>query len=241
MKKLPLILLATCVAAAPLAVFAQEAPAAKPAAARAKFLTAADYPPDQLLPAPPKDGSPKALAELAEVRAFDHNRTPSELAQARHDDQTENATAFAEAMGPGFDLTKLPATAKLMADVQVEEKAAAKAAKDHFLRNRPWVIDTALQSCSKEDAPQSSYPSGHSTMGFSMAVILARLEPAKAPAIMARAAEYADNRLVCGMHYRSDVVAGQALGTAVALKLLDLPAFRMEMDAAAQELAKAGV
>jgi acid phosphatase (class A) len=240
MKNLSLILLAACAVAAPLAVFAQ-APAAKPAAAKPKFLTAADYAPDQLLPAPPKDGSPKALAELAEVRAFDHNRTPSELAQARHDDQTENATAFADVLGPSFDLAKLPATARLMADVQVEEKAAAKAAKDHFLRNRPWVVDPALQSCSKEDAPQSSYPSGHSTMGFSMAVILARLEPAKAPAIMARAAEYADNRLVCGMHYRSDVVAGQALGTAVALKLLDVPAFRVEMDAAAQELAKAGV
>src|SRR5262249_22413526 len=128
-----------------------------------------------------------------------------------------------------------------LSDVQVEEKAAAKAAKDHFLRNRPWVVDTALKSCSKEDAPQSSYPSGHSTMAFSMAVILAKLEPAKAAAVMARAYDYANNRLVCGMHYRSDVVAGQALGTAVALKLMNLPAFRTEFDAAAQELSKAGV
>ena len=240
MKRFTLALLAACAVAAPVAVSAQ-APAAKPAAAAPKFLTAADYAPDQILPAPPKDGSPKAMAELAEVQALERSRTPAELARAKHDDETENATVFAEVIGPGFDLTKLPATAKLLADVQVEEKAAAKAAKDHFLRNRPWIIDNALQSCAKGDAPQSSYPSGHSTMGFSMAVILARLEPAKAPALMARAAEYADNRLVCGMHFRSDVVAGQALGTAVALKLLDLPAFRAEMDAAAQELAKAGV
>ena len=243
MKRLALF--AVLATAAPLSLLAQtpaaQIPGAKPAAPAAHFLTAADYVPDQLLPAPPKDGSARAKAELAEVQGYDRNRTPAELAQARLDDKTENAMAFAGVMGPGFDLAKLPATAKLMADVQVEEKAAAKAAKDHFLRNRPWVVDTTLQSCSKDDAPQSSYPSGHSTMGFSMAVILARLEPTKAAALMARASEYADNRLVCGMHYRSDVVAGQALGTAVALKLLEVPAFRAEFDAAAQELSKAGV
>jgi acid phosphatase (class A) len=233
----PLLLAA---ALAPLAFSAHaQTPATKPAVVH--FLTAADYPPDQLLPAPPKDGSPKALAELAEVHSLERARTPAELARARHDDETENATIFAEVIGSGFDLTKLPATAKLMSDIQAEDKAAAKAAKDHFLRNRPWIVDNSLQSCAKGDAPQSSYPSGHSTLGYSLAVILARLEPAKAPAIMARAAEYADNRLVCGMHFRSDVVAGQALGTAVALKLLDVPAFRAEYDAAAQELAKAGV
>ena len=237
MKGPTLLMLAACAAAAPAAVSAQ-APAAKPAA---HFLTAADYAPDQLLPAPPKDGSPKALAELTEVEGLDKARTPEQFARASHDDKTENATVFAEVLGPGFDLAKLPATAKLMSDVQLEEKAAAKAAKDHFLRNRPWVIDTGLRSCAKDDAPQSSYPSGHATMGFSMAVILARLEPTKAAALMARASEYADNRLVCGMHYRSDVVAGQALGTAVALKLLEVPAFRAEFDAAAQELSKAGV
>jgi acid phosphatase (class A) len=236
-------LLLAC-AVLPLAMTAEgfaQAPAAKPAAAKPKFLTAADYISDELLPAPPKDGSPKALAELAEVRALEHSRSPAELDRARQDEKIQNTTIFVEVMGPAFDLTKLPATAQLLADVQVEEKAAAKAAKDHFLRNRPWIIDPAVQSCAKDDAPRSSYPSGHATFGFSQAVILAKLEPAKAPALMARAAEYADNRLVCGMHFRSDVVAGQALGTAVALKLLMIPAFREEFDAAAQELAKAGV
>jgi acid phosphatase (class A) len=237
MKRFTLTLLAACAVAAPGAMFAQ-APATKPVA---HFLSPSDYVPDELLPAPPKDGSPKALRELAEVQAFDHNRTPDQLARARRDDKTESVMAFAEVMGPGFDLAKLPATARLMADVQVEEKAAAKAAKDRFLRNRPWVIDTALQSCAKDDAPQSSYPSGHATMGYSMAVILAKLEPAKAAAIMARAADYADNRLVCGMHYRSDVVAGETLGTVVAIKLMTVPTFRAEFEAAADELHKAGV
>ena len=102
------------------------------------------------------------------------------------------------------------------------------------------VIDPALKVCAKDDPPQSSYPSGHATMGFAMAVVLAQLSPQRAPAFMARAAEYADNRLVCGMHFRSDVVAGQALGTAMALKLMATPAFQPEFDAAAREMKAAG-
>ena len=72
-------------------------------------------------------------------------------------------------------MAQLPATTKLMSDAQVEENAAAKAAKDRFQRNRPLVVDPGLHSCTKGDKPRPSYPSGLATMGFSMAVILARL------------------------------------------------------------------
>lgn len=217
------------------AAAAQDAP--KP---KAHFLSPDDYAPDTLLPAPPKDGSPRALAELAEVRAIERERTPAQFARAHHDEVLEDAHIFDEVLGSGDVLTRLPATLKLLNDVQVEEKAAASAAKTHFLRTRPWIIDPALKVCAKDDPPQSSYPSGHATMAFSMAVILAQLSPQKAPAVMARAAEYADNRLVCGMHFRSDVVAGQALGTAMALKLMATPALRPEFEAAARELKAAG-
>lgn len=207
---------------------------------KAHFLAAADYAPDTLLPAPPKDGSPKALAELAEIQAIERARTPAQFARANHDEVLEDAHIFDEVLGDGDVLSRLPATLKLLNDVQVEEKAAATAAKTHFLRTRPWIVDPALKVCAKDDPPQSSYPSGHATMGFSMAVVLAQLAPGKAAAIMARASEYADNRLVCGMHFRSDIVAGQALGTAMALKLMATSDFKPEFDAAAREMKAAG-
>jgi len=128
-----------------------------------------------------------------------------------------------------------------MGEVRVEEKAAAKAAKLWFARNRPWIVDPRLQSCSKSDEPQSSYPSGHATMGYSMGLVLAQIEPVHASQIMARASEYAENRLVCGMHFRSDIVAGQALGGIVAAKLMANPAFRQDVGAAAAELKAAGL
>jgi acid phosphatase (class A) len=200
------------------------------------FLSPSDYDPKLLLPAPPADGSEAANAELAELERIEADRTADAFANAKRDEDTQNATIFTAAIGSGFDLTKLPATAKLMADVRHDEKEAATAAKNFFLRNRPWVVDPSLKSCSREDAPQSSYPSGHATMGYSMAVVLAALIPEKAQAIMARAAEYAENRLVCSMHYRRDIVGGEVLGTTVGVELLHNPQFKTEFDAAEQEL-----
>ncbi|MDE2161627.1 MAG: phosphatase PAP2 family protein [Alphaproteobacteria bacterium] len=211
------------------------------AAADPVFLSNSFYNPALLLPPPPADGSPEARAEMDELHRIQKNRTPEEFARALADDHDETVTAFAGVMGPGFDLTALPKTAQLFADVKAEEKSAAKLAKNFFRRNRPWIVDPSLKSCAQTDAPQSSYPSGHATMAYSAAVILAALAPEKGQAIMARAADYSENRLVCGMHYRRDIVAGEVLGTTVAVELLQTPGFKEEFDAAEDELRAAHV
>lgn len=204
--------------------------------AKPMFLSPADYDPKLLLPAPPPDNSPAAKAELAELERIQASRSAEEFAAADYDDRTENATIFQGAIGTGFDLKALPATARLMADVRNDEKEAAGTAKSFFLRNRPWIVEPTLKTCAREDAPQSSYPSGHATMGYAMAVVLAALIPEKAQALMARADVYAENRLVCSMHFRRDIVAGQTLGTAVGVMLLHDAKFRVEFDAAEAEL-----
>ena len=213
--------------------------AAAPGPKAPLLLNEDNFDPALLLPPPPADDSAAGKAELAELHRIDQTRDPADVARAKTDDAVKNATIFAEAVGPGFDLDKLPATAALFKTVRAEEKAAADRAKDHFLRKRPWIVDPSLHSCSTDDEPQSSYPSGHTTMGYSMASILARLIPAKAPAILARAASYAHSRLVCEVHFPGDVVAGQAYGMMVAERLMQIPAFRAQYDAAAAELAAA--
>jgi acid phosphatase (class A) len=224
-----------------LAVCTVIVPAFAASASAPSFLMASQYNPAQLLPPPPADGSPATQAELDELHRIAKSRTAEQLADAQRDDENEDVTTFATVMGPGFDLKALPKTAKLFADLLHEDKPAAKLAKTFFKRNRPWVSDPALLSCGKPDAPDSSYPSGHATVGYSAAVILAALAPEKAQAIMKRAADYAENRLVCGVHYRRDIVAGEVLGTTVAVELMSTPAFKEEFDAARQELRAAHV
>jgi acid phosphatase (class A) len=190
-----------------------------------------------LLPPPPADGSPAQKAELAEVDRLVAARTPEMLAEATRDDEIENPTIYRGVIGDGFDLDKLPATAKMLGDVMSAQRAAANQAKDFFKRARPWVAEPDLKTCGPRGINwHTSYPSGHATMGYSVGVILAAAIPEKAQAILARANAYAENRLVCGMHLRRDIVAGEVLGTAVAVSLMHDAEFKTEFDAAEQEL-----
>ncbi len=210
--------------------------AAAPAPKAPLLLNPGNFDPALLLPPPPADDSVAGKDELAELHRIDHARNEADIEQAKHDDHVKDVTIFAEAVGPGFDLARLPATDALFRTVRAEEKAAADRAKDHFLRKRPWIVDPGLHSCFTDDEPRSSYPSGHATMGYAMAAVLARLIPSRAPAIMARAASYARNRLVCEVHFPADVTAGQAYGMMVAERLMEIPVFRAQFDTAAAEL-----
>ena len=210
------------------------------AAPAPSLLSAVDLDPAQVLPPPPASGSPQAQTELEELRAMDRIRTADMLAKARVDSDTKTASIFAAAIGPGFDLAKLPATARLMQEVRAAEKDAADRAKAHFRRSRPWVAAPTLKHCGKDDdADWSSYPSGHTTMGYAMGAILARLRPQSAPAIMARAADYGQSRIVCEVHFRSDVTAGETLGLVVAERLMRNPNFERDYAAAKVELDRA--
>lgn len=209
--------------------------AAQPAAT---ILSAGEIDPVRLLPPPPPEGSAAQKAELAELHRIQESRTPSQLALAEWDNDHEDPSAFAPTLGPNFDMATLPATAKVLKIVEHEQSAAKKLGKAAFGRSRPWVVDPTLVGCDHaDDKPKSSYPSGHTTMGYAMAVVLADLIPDRSQAILARAQEYAEDRLVCGVHFRSDIVAGQALGTAVAVQLLHAPAFQADLEAARRELA----
>lgn len=210
-----------------------QAAASKPVLA---FLTEADIEPTHILPPPPVDGSAIARAELAELHRIGAATTPEQFEEAKWDNDHEDGMIFQSAIAPGFDLANLPATAKLLAEVRNEEAIASTAAKNTFKRNRPWIVDTTLKTCSRDEKPQTSYPSGHSTMGFAMAVVLTKAMPELSGNIMGRARDYAYHRMVCGMHYRADIVAGQTLGTAVAVQMLKDPKFQTDLDAARAEL-----
>jgi acid phosphatase (class A) len=234
--------LLTAVAAA--ALIAQPVHAQAPAAPRPakvlQYLTPADIDPTRLLPPPPADGSPAAQAELAEVHRAISTSSAERRAQARWDDEHEDASAFFATVAPGFDLKGLPATAEVLHVVETDASLAAGRAKALFARKRPWVVDPTIPNCDPEDKPLTSYPSGHATYGYSLAMTYAVLIPDRAQAFMTRAADYAFSREVCGAHYASDTQASQALSAAVVTALLKNPEFQGKLDAARAELKARG-
>jgi undecaprenyl-diphosphatase len=61
-----------------------------------------------------------------------------------------------------------------------------------------------------------SFPSGHATTSFAGATMLAHFAPRWRPALYLLAAAIAFSRVYVGVHYPVDVLAGAALGTALA-------------------------
>ncbi|EZP52700.1 phosphatase PAP2 family protein [Sphingomonas sp. RIT328] len=200
-----------------------------------------DLDPARVLPPPPRADGVQAKAELAELHAAEAARSPADEAVARRDGDTKNASIFAGVLGPRFDLDRLPETGLLMAMTRATEKATIDRGKSAFHRLRPYAVDPTLHSCKRNEDLYSSYPSGHTAMAYAMGEVLARLVPTRAAAILDRAAGYAQTRIVCGQHWRSDVSAGAVLGALVAERLMALPAFARQFSKARTELAAAGI
>ncbi len=56
-----------------------------------------------------------------------------------------------------------------------------------------------------------SYPSGHTTYGYAGAILLGVLVPERYAQMIARAAEYGNDRIIVGAHYAMDVLGGRTL------------------------------
>jgi len=63
---------------------------------------------------------------------------------------------------------------------------------------------------------QFSFPSGHTITAFAVAVSLSRFYPELAPGLFFCAISVATSRILLGMHFLSDVLAGAAIGTLLA-------------------------
>jgi membrane-associated phospholipid phosphatase len=79
---------------------------------------------------------------------------------------------------------------------------------------RPITMDPSLKTVFSTP-PFPSYPSGHSTQSSAAAEVMAELFPDRAAFYHARAEEASLSRVWAGVHYRFDVVAGEALGKRV--------------------------
>ena len=208
-----------------------------PLAAKAGLLEPSQIDAARLLPPPPAVGSAEEKAEFEELKAIAAHSTPEMRMIAKHDAEDETPDIFNAAIG--FDIATRPQTFKLLNMVVEEEDGDTKGAKAFFHRLRPYSADPSLKTCTpvKPGKAANSYPSGHASLAFSMGVVLASLLPEKSQAILSRSAEYAEHRLVCGVHFRSDIAAGQQFGTVLALRLMQNPQFQAQMKLARAELA----
>lgn len=188
-----------------------------------------------LLPPPPAVGSAAAGQDLQAVLAVQRSRTAAEQSAAKAD-MERSVFRFADALGPSLQAATLPKTAAFFERVADFDKAEVKDAKLYWRRARPPVMSDQVHPLSKEKPDDWSYPSGHSTFGYTTAILLANMVPEKRAAIFSRADLYAQHRVVMGVHYPSDVEAGRLAGTVIGAQLLQQSDWQADYQAARTEL-----
>ena len=199
------------------------------------------------------DAVPPAPIAGSDVDAAD-KAASARFAALQDTDRWLLATAHAElrpplalqhfdcALGVRLGSAETPVLDRLMARIFHDAETAAERVKARAARARPVGDDPergACQTLTPAGRASRSYPSGSAAVGTAYAEAFAVLEPDRAQAVRRIGQEIGLSRLVCAMHYPSDVAAGSALGRAVAVEAATTPAFQGDLAEARAELARA--
>ena len=193
------------------------------------------------LPPPPAAGSPLAAADAAIFEQTRKLENGPRWQLAANDDRI-NLKALLGYFGcaAGLDLSSVdaPAITRVLARSSADLFPLIGAAKDAYKRPRPF-LEHEGPICvmpSEELTASPSYPSGHSATGWLYALLLAEIDPAHADAIVQRGRAYGESRVVCGVHYYTDIEGGRMTATALVATLHGAPEFETDIASARAEV-----
>ena len=187
-----------------------------------------------LLPSPPAPGTPEHARELARIHEIEAHRTPRQAAQAKADDAEESMFYLKTVLGPKFTRENLPMTAILSDRLRRNEVAVNAPIKAAFARNRPNMEDPTLHPVCPGN--NKAYISGHAMNGYVEGLALAAALPEYHDAIHRRMDEYAFSRMVCGVHFPSDVEGSKRMAYAMTALIVNNPDYQRDFAAARAEL-----
>ena len=111
----------------------------------------------------------------------------------------------------GIDISRenTPAIYRMLTLGLLTTDQAGKLPKNHYMRTRPYVFFNE----------PTIYPSGHTILGWSAALLLTEVAPDKADTILARGYMYGQSRVIAGYHWQSDVDAARLVASAAVARL----------------------
>jgi hypothetical protein len=213
--------------------------AAGMARAESTFVKPEDVPWETILSGPPASGSDVEKEEIAKLLEWQNKRTATDIARCKSEEKAD-PFIFSDVLGDKFTETSLPVTSRLLSDAAMDVKAFTKLAKNKWERKRPPYVDDRIKPCVAMEE-NGSYPSAHAARGIVWGAILAQIFPDKKDQLLERGKLMGEDRVIAGIHFPSDVEAGQALGRAIADKMLNTPAFQTALAQAKEECAKAQI
>lgn len=197
-----------------------------------------------LVPPPPAAGSAAEAWDLEVSRALLPLRDTPRWQLATTDADLRfpaPARNFACALGLPISAAETPNLYMLMRRTLADIGLSTYAAKNRHQRKRPFLTN-GEPICTPEEqamlAGDGSYPSGHSALGWGWALILAELAPERSDRLLERGRAFSESRLVCNVHWASDVAEGRLVGAAAVSRLHADPVFKAQLELARKELAR---
>jgi acid phosphatase (class A) len=142
-----------------------------------------------------------------------------------------------EAIGMTISDIQTPAITQLLSYVLDKCSETADRLKPIRFRKRPFVQlgePSAVAGDEEKERGKSSFPSGHTNLGWTEALVMTEVAPEHQDEILRRGYEYGHNRLIVGYHWYTDIEATRQLSSALVARLHADPAF-LDMLAAARE------
>jgi acid phosphatase (class A) len=147
--------------------------------------------------------------------------------------------SFEATLGIEISEAKTPKLYVLMRRIMTDAGLSTYAAKNHYNRERPFMINK-LKTCTPEQEEVlrkvGSFPSGHAAVGWAWALVFSEIFPDKKEEILKRGHDFGESRVICNAHWNSDVEMGRIMGKAVVDCLYTHNVFKTDLSAVKEEL-----
>lgn len=193
------------------------------------------------LPAPPKTNEMRYAYDTAQYRWGKSLRSTPRGEKARRDAEysvARMAEIFSPVLGIAISEAHTPQLWKLLTDATQTTGFACDSAKITYMRPRPYMVFHEPTLVPADEEPLShngSYPSGHTTLGWTTALILCEICPEAQDAILKEGFEYGQSRVIAGFHWQSDVDAARVVASAAFARLHTSKAYRKQLRKAQKE------
>ncbi len=197
----------------------------------------------ELLAGPPAFGSWRQKADLEAYAEGLALRETERGKQAAEDADLSPLEAFEARFSrvAGITISKdaTPETDRLLS-LAMSYVYPSVSSKKFYKRARPFVFNKADKTCRpdllEKTKPMQSYPSGHTSMAWGLALTLAAVLPGDPTPVLRTGWEAGESRWICGAHWQSDVEAGRELSAAAFARALSNEDFREAMEKSREEL-----
>ncbi|MBQ7210137.1 MAG: phosphatase PAP2 family protein [Paludibacteraceae bacterium] len=198
----------------------------------------------QFIPAPPEQNDMRYAYDTAQYQWGKRMRNTPRGEKARLDAEyslERMSKIFSPIIGMEISQDNTPQLWKLLQNTIATAECVNDNAKTTYMRKRPYMVfnePTLVPEDEEELRKNGSYPSGHTLLGWTTALVLVEIDPDVANEIIKEGYEYGQSRVIAGYHWQSDVDMARLAASAAFARIQTSRAYQKQLRKAQREFFK---